>query len=78
MDVDIYRASEGGYLRLDLQNVAGNGVITSVEMQKEGATDGRWKSLTNTYGAKWEVSMLPEPPLDLRITGADGEVLVAR
>lgn len=36
-----------------------------------------WTRLNNTYGAKWEASGLPQPPLDVRIIGADGQVLVA-
>ncbi|GLI67569.1 hypothetical protein VaNZ11_011796, partial [Volvox africanus] len=34
------------------------------------ATDSipNWKLMTNTYGAEWEVSGLPSPPYDLRLT----------
>ncbi|GIL83357.1 hypothetical protein Vretifemale_12180 [Volvox reticuliferus] len=36
----------------------------------EQGTDSttNWKLMTNTYGAEWEVSGLPSPPYDLRLT----------
>lgn len=37
-----------------------------------------WQKLSNTYGARWELSALPAPPLDLRITGDNGQVLLVR
>ena len=35
-------------------------------------------ALNNTYGARWELSGLPVTPLDLRITGDNGQTLIAR
>lgn len=32
--------------------------------------------MKRTYGAVWEASTLPQPPLDLRVT-SDGEQVVA-
>ena len=34
VDVDTFRATEGGYIRLDLQNVAGSGALASVELRQ--------------------------------------------
>lgn len=34
VDVDTYRTTQGGYLRLDLQDVAGSGALASVELRK--------------------------------------------
>lgn len=32
-----------------------------------------WLSMANSFGAVWEASQLPEPPLDIRITNSVGE-----
>lgn len=37
---------------------------------------GAWRAMRNTYGAAWQLSGLPAPPWDFRITGS--EQLVAR
>ena len=37
-----------------------------------------WEPLQRSYGAVWERSGLPDPPLDLRITNAAGQQVVAR
>ena len=34
--------------------------------------------MQHKYGAVWEASSLPDPPLSLRITTADGQAVVAR
>ncbi|EFJ46592.1 hypothetical protein VOLCADRAFT_105499 [Volvox carteri f. nagariensis] len=35
-----------------------------------------WKPMTNTYGAEWELSALPGPPYDLRLTDRYGRKIV--
>eukprot|EP00887_Chlorella_sp_A99_P003678 scaffold7.g3678.t1 len=89
LDVDQFRATEGGYIRLALESVAGSGSITAIELRQSPvvreAQDGvlkmsgsSFKSMQNTYGARWELSGFPDPPLDLRITGDNGRTLIAR
>jgi hypothetical protein len=34
--------------------------------------------MRNTYGAVWEMSVLPTLPLDMRVTNAAGETVVMR
>jgi len=34
--------------------------------------------MLNTFGATWEASNLPAPPLDMRITNNEGQSIVAR
>lgn len=34
--------------------------------------------MQHTFGAAWELSSVPPPPLDLRATDADGQTVVAR
>ncbi|GAB4818248.1 hypothetical protein N2152v2_005294 [Parachlorella kessleri] len=75
-DIDQYRATEGGYIRLAVEQLAGSAVVQSVELRKSpvvmdrlSVSGSQWIKLGNTYGARWEVSGLPSPPLDMRITG---------
>ncbi|PRW57696.1 hypothetical protein C2E21_3455 [Chlorella sorokiniana] len=84
-DIDTYRAGAGGYIRLSLENVAGTGALESIELRKSPIAGDRlslagtsWTRMTNSWGSKWELSGLPEPPLDMRITSDTGEELVAR
>ena len=43
------------------------------------SSNSSWLPLANTYGANWQLSGLPPPPWDLRITGGSrGEQLIAR
>ena len=83
--VDEWRVSSGGWIRLILSNVAGPG-IKSIELRQSPlATSDTlnlamlvWRPMTNTYGATFELSGIPTPPLDLRITAMDGQQLIAR
>lgn len=76
IDVDTYRPTQGGYLRLSLKSVAGSGALESVELRGSGDSEAAWLPMENTYGAKWEMSNLPDVPMDIRITSDDGTVLV--
>ena len=73
VDVDQYRATLGGYIRVAFLNVAGSGAIETVELK--GSNDNNWQEMENSFGARWELSILPDAPLDLRITTSDGEVV---
>ncbi|KAL4434037.1 hypothetical protein ABPG75_000478 [Micractinium tetrahymenae] len=84
-DIDTYRATQGGYIRLSLESVAGTGGIASIELRKSPLAGDRmslagttWARMTNSWGAKYELSGLADTPLDVRITSDSGEVLVAR
>ncbi|KAI3436575.1 hypothetical protein D9Q98_005991 [Chlorella vulgaris] len=68
VQVDQYRATEGGWLRLALRDVSGGGDIQSVELAGS----------QRTYGAVWEVSGVPDAPLDLRASDGSGQQVVAR
>lgn len=72
--VNNYRSSAGGWLRLALRNVAGMADISSVHLARAGTTN--WIPMTNTFGANWELSKLPSPPLDLRVTTKSGQSVV--
>lgn len=68
--------NRGGWIRLTLQNVKGDGGITSVEMA--ASRSDTWQKMSNTYGAVWELNTFPSPPLDIRATNQKGEVVVLR
>jgi hypothetical protein len=87
IDVDTYRPTEGGYIRLSLESVAGSGGLRSVELRGtsdsgggggkiEDENDNGWLPMVNTYGAKWELSNLPSAPMDVRVISDNGTVLV--
>ena len=38
LDIDIYRAGEGGYVRLAVENAAGGAAVQSVELRKSPGT----------------------------------------
>eukprot|EP00775_Hariotina_reticulata_P006849 gene6849-7067_t len=63
INVDQYRPTAGGWIRLSVRNVAGDGSVTGVQLGKDGA----WLPMKNTAGARWEASKLPNPPFDLLI-----------
>ncbi|KAF6263105.1 hypothetical protein COO60DRAFT_1624699 [Scenedesmus sp. NREL 46B-D3] len=72
--VSDYRTAAGGWIRLGVRNVAGDGDITMVELSKAGS--GSWIRMKNTYGSNWELSKLPSAPLDLRVTTKSGKSVV--
>ncbi|KAF6260038.1 solute carrier, TRAMD3 or PAT1-domain-containing protein [Scenedesmus sp. NREL 46B-D3] len=57
-----------------LRNVAGMADINSVQLAR--ADSGNWIPMNNTFGANWELSKLPFPPLDLRISTKSGQSVV--
>ena len=42
------------------------------------AGSGAWIRMNNTYGANWELSKLPTPPFDVRLTTKAGKTTVLR
>ena len=40
--------------------------------------DPTFQPMRNNYGAVWEASQLPAPPLDLALTDATGHIVIAR
>eukprot|EP00879_Flechtneria_rotunda_P012123 GHRR01012661.1.p1 GENE.GHRR01012661.1~~GHRR01012661.1.p1 ORF type:complete len:114 (+),score=31.30 GHRR01012661.1:935-1276(+) len=76
VNVDTYRATAGGYIKLSLKNVAGSGGITSVQLAQTGST--AYRPMNNTYGAEWEISIVPAPPLDIKVTNQQGQSVVLR
>ncbi|KDD76851.1 hypothetical protein H632_c86p0, partial [Helicosporidium sp. ATCC 50920] len=68
------RDTKGGWLKLEVENLAGSNILSGVEVRGEG--DESWRPMTHTFGAAWEMSMLPFPPLDVRVTASDGQVVL--
>jgi Expansin C-terminal domain len=52
------------------QDVGATGAIRTVQIK---GRDGSWQGMENTWGAAWEVSKSPSPPLDLRIVADDSQ-----
>lgn len=65
-----YRVAQGGYLKLTVRNVPGTGGIEKLELKgkENSVASGAWLALDNTFGAAFEMSELPDPPFDLRVT----------
>ncbi len=76
MDIDVFRVSNGPYLRLDLQSVGGSGALRGVALRPSGTT--AWQPLQNSYGAKWQISGLAQIPMDIQVVGDNGQTLVAK
>lgn len=72
--VNNYRSTAGGWLRLALRNVAGMADVSSVQLARAGTAN--WIPMNNTFGANWELSKLPSPPLDLRVSTKSGQSVV--
>jgi Expansin C-terminal domain len=52
------------------QKVGGNSGISSVQLR--GSGDSSWTDLVNIWGAEWEASQTPTPPMDIHITEEGG------
>ncbi|GMH45211.1 hypothetical protein BSKO_13168 [Bryopsis sp. KO-2023] len=71
-----FRVEEGGYLKVAVRNVPGTGGLAKLELKGKANrfADGGWLTFKNQFGAAWELSGLPDPPFDLRLTVTiDGE-----
>ncbi|KAK9841371.1 hypothetical protein WJX74_004628 [Apatococcus lobatus] len=73
-----YRPTLGGYLKLAVLDVAGSGGLTAVGVKSASDSSTNFINMTNTYGAVWELSNLPQPPLDVQLTNTAGQSLIAR
>jgi hypothetical protein len=58
-----------------LQTTGGRGAVKSVHVK--GSNSGSWIPMTNTWGAAWELSSAPAPPLDFKIVTDNGEEVSA-
>ncbi|GFH19766.1 Barwin-like endoglucanase [Haematococcus lacustris] len=84
------RRTDGGYIKLVINNVNGFGQLVAVELARAGLQDSNqfgfpvsgeiWRRCDNTVGAYWEYSGLPANgvALDMRITDATGQVVNIR
>ncbi|KAK9819887.1 hypothetical protein WJX72_003612 [[Myrmecia] bisecta] len=64
----------GGWIRLDVQQIADRASIQLVQIKGE---DSDWTSLKNIWGATWELGWTPKVPLDVRIRQDDGQEVTA-
>eukprot|EP00884_Botryococcus_braunii_P007083 jgi/Botrbrau1/16376/Bobra.85_2s0001.1 len=64
----------GAWLRLYVMDVGATGSIRTVQVK---GREGSWQGMSNTWGAAWEVSRAPNPPLDLRIVADDSQEVTA-
>ncbi|BDA46490.1 probable Expansin-A2 at N-terminal half [Coccomyxa sp. Obi] len=64
----------GGWIRLQVKDAAVRGSIKLVQI-KGPNTD--WESMNNVWGASWEATSIPDPPLDFRIQDDKGTEVTA-
>ena len=60
------------YVCVYLQTVADLGTISAVSIQGSGSSS--WASMTNTFGAAWEVDNCPSYPISLEVTSGSQTV----
>lgn len=63
-------AGPGGWLRLAIDQAGGRAAVASVAVQ--GADGGDWKPLDHSWGATWELSSAPRPPLSFKVARVGG------
>ncbi|BDA46491.1 probable Expansin-A7 at N-terminal half [Coccomyxa sp. Obi] len=64
----------GGWIRLQVKDVANRGAVKLVQVK---GSDTDWESMNNVWGASWESTSIPKPPLDFRIQDDTGVELTA-
>lgn len=52
-----------------LQDAAVRGSVKTVQVKGK---DSGWLSMTNVWGAAWEIQQSPQPPLDFRVVDDSG------
>jgi hypothetical protein len=55
----------GKWLRLVVDDTGGYAAVKSVAVQGSGSSS--WQQLTNSWGATWEISSAPTPPLTFKV-----------
>jgi hypothetical protein len=45
----------------------------SVQLVQIKGPNTEWRSMSNVWGASWELGQAPQPPLDIRIQDDQGE-----
>eukprot|EP01025_Chloroclados_australasicus_P039891 TRINITY_DN4153_c0_g2_i1.p1 TRINITY_DN4153_c0_g2~~TRINITY_DN4153_c0_g2_i1.p1 ORF type:complete len:1180 (-),score=74.75 TRINITY_DN4153_c0_g2_i1:343-3882(-) len=82
MIVEDYLRGYASYISLKFRDIAGDGSITSAELrqtpQEEQMLNSDWLQMTRFGQTSFDFSGVPDPPLDLRITGAGGQVAILR
>ena len=68
-------AGAGGWIRLAVDDTGGRGAVK--ELYVKGSNQQNWQSMKNTWGAAWETSSSPAPPLDFKFVCDDGEEVLA-
>lgn len=68
-------AGAGGWIRLAVDDTGGRGAVK--QLYVKGSKDSSWQSMKNTWGAAWETSSSPAPPLDFKFVCDDGEEVLA-
>ncbi|CAL8462621.1 g2154 [Coccomyxa elongata] len=71
--VDNNRGS-GGWIRLQVKDVANRGSVKLVQVK---GPDTDWETMNNVWGASWESTAVPKPPLDFRIQDDTGVEVTA-
>ncbi|BDA41084.1 probable Expansin-B17 at N-terminal half [Coccomyxa sp. Obi] len=72
-----YRPTSGGYIKITPLDTAGVATVSSINTKASSADASMYQPLKNTYGAVWEASGLPAPPLDFQLTDSAGHTVVA-
>jgi len=68
-------AGANGWIRLSVDDTGGRGAVKELYVKGNGQND--WRSMDNTWGAAWELSSAPAPPLAFKFVCDDGEEVVA-
>ncbi|BDA46488.1 probable Expansin-A7 [Coccomyxa sp. Obi] len=64
----------GGWIRLQVKDAAGRGSVKLVQVK---GSNSDWESMNNVWGASWESTSVPSPPLDFRIQDDAGVEVTA-
>ncbi|CAL8462617.1 g2150 [Coccomyxa elongata] len=64
----------GGWIRLQVKDAAGRGSVKLVQVK---GSNSDWESMNNVWGASWESTSVPAPPLDFRIQDDAGTEVTA-
>jgi hypothetical protein len=68
-------AGANGWIRLSVDDTGGRGAVKELYVKGSGESD--WRAMDNTWGAAWELSSAPAPPLDFKFICDDGEEVIA-